>query len=533
MSEKTRLRRDELKDLVLGAGMELLHEDGLGAKTAPIGYVDAFRWLEEHHSISVSRAQVHRRIWNSLDDYRQDLILAIASYTPGHSYVATVEALEENLSDLDLSGTSTEERTKLVTDVAVDLTDTNAASLKSQGSIAAFDAIFVMYSLGNLDSAESTAVREAIIASNRSVMSRFITVYEYIADVFNASPGSEWGLKQPQGLELFSELISCLNHGASGRSAFEPSLQEMWIGGRNWSVEGLGAAALASHLAMIDNPAAEPRTPAPRPARDTTQDESGEAVDRAGSGRLDRETLRTLMIEAGVAVLVEQGFGHGAEHITYSRVFERLEVTHSLSVSRAQVHGRIWDSQNDFQLELLRLAALDRMSLHVGAIADSAAAEIANTDLNSENGTRLAMARSIRVGAAETLDVTIASTPWMLAQAVMAFHALNSDRRPIIGEALHETYENDIKAWASVFKSIAEVLDYQAHDWTQLSLDEACVMAARCVDVIADGVVARTRMMGETSTYRLDIAGDGPKDWNLLAIGCWCVVDFLASPRPS
>ncbi len=531
MSEKTRLRRDELKALVLDAGMELLYQDGLGAKTAPIGYVDAFRWLEEHHSISVSRAQVHRRIWDSLDDYRQDVILAIAGYTPGHSYIATVEALESSLKELQLEGTSTEERTTLITNIAADLTDTNAISLKTQGSIAAHDAVSVMYSLGNMDSAETTAVRDAIVDSTRSVMARFVSVYEYIAEVFNAAPGSAWGLDQPEGLAMFSELISCLNHGASGRSTFETSLQEMHIGGRSWSVEGLGAAALASHIAMIDGPRSSAQAGAPSPSHDVpTTIEPGSFAGEPPTGRLDRDTLRSLMIEAGVAVLVEQGFGHGAEQITYSRVFERVQAKHDLSISRAQVHGRIWGSQDDFQLELLRLATLDRMSLHIDAIAERAAEEITRTDLSATDGTRVAMARSIRVGAADTLAVTTGSTPWMLSQAVMAFHALNSDRSDVIGDALHQTYEHDINAWSTMFKTIAEVLDYEPHAWTGLTLDQACVIAARCVDVIADGVVARTRMMGETSTYRLAIAEDEPQEWNLLAIGCWCVVDFLAGP---
>ena len=105
MHEKQRLRRDELKSLMLAVGLELLLEDGLAAGTLPIGYADAFRWLHENRGLTVSRAQIHNRIWDSLDAYRLDVLLALLEYRPTRSVEQTrAEVLESVASLTSTSG---------------------------------------------------------------------------------------------------------------------------------------------------------------------------------------------------------------------------------------------------------------------------------------------------------------------------------------------------------------------------------------------------------------------------------------------
>ena len=65
--------------------------------------------------------------------------------------------------------------------------------------------------------------------------------------------------------------------------------------------------------------------------------------------RRSRKELRRLLVEAGTELLLEEGLGTGAEHLTFKRVFERLESTTGVRVTNASVIGRIWDSQDDFQ----------------------------------------------------------------------------------------------------------------------------------------------------------------------------------------
>ncbi len=69
--------------------------------------------------------------------------------------------------------------------------------------------------------------------------------------------------------------------------------------------------------------------------------------------RRTREELRRLLLEAGAHVLLEEGLGTGAEHLTFKRVYDKLEVTAGVRITNASVIGRIWDSQADFQDDLL------------------------------------------------------------------------------------------------------------------------------------------------------------------------------------
>jgi len=114
----------------------------------------------------------------------------------------------------------------------------------------------------------------------------------------------------------------------------------------------------------------------------------------------------------------------------------------------------------------------------------------------------------------------------------MAFHALNRNRKSDIGNALHDIYEEDIAGWANRFELVAAMIGYEARPWTGCTIGELSVIVARCVDVLSEGVIGRTRVQGAVSSY--EITTDGEKDrWSLLAIGVWCVVDFLAEPNRS
>ncbi|MBT8240397.1 MAG: hypothetical protein KJN63_04155, partial [Acidimicrobiia bacterium] len=233
--ERSRLRRDQLKSLVLDAGLELLHEDGLGAKTAPIGYADAFRWLDEHRSLTLSRAQVHRRIWNSLAEYRQDVLSEMVRVGwPGDVLDATVKDVAEVIMQLDVADADADARLQMLCELARLQTDRNADVLRNRHTIAAADAVFAMHSLGTDEKPGSAAVRKAIIESRTEILHGYTDLYERVARVFGATPGPNLGLGPEEGMRVYAEILSCLNQGAAGRSAFEPVLQEIPIGGDIW-----------------------------------------------------------------------------------------------------------------------------------------------------------------------------------------------------------------------------------------------------------------------------------------------------------
>lgn len=97
-----------------------------------------------------------------------------------------------------------------------------------------------------------------------------------------------------------------------------------------------------------------------------------------------RAELRDLLLDAGAALIERDGIGLELAEITYGSVFDHLETTQGVRVTRASVHKRIWPSQRAFQLEVLAEAVRrwdggddepDVPSMLLDALADPEAGE--------------------------------------------------------------------------------------------------------------------------------------------------------------
>lgn len=75
------------------------------------------------------------------------------------------------------------------------------------------------------------------------------------------------------------------------------------------------------------------------------------------NARRSRDQLRGIVLEAAADLLAQAGPGLGLENVTYARVFQHLEEHEGVRVTAASVHERIWQSQTDFQVDVMRHAA--------------------------------------------------------------------------------------------------------------------------------------------------------------------------------
>lgn len=69
--------------------------------------------------------------------------------------------------------------------------------------------------------------------------------------------------------------------------------------------------------------------------------------------RRSRDELRTLMIDAGCELVAERGLAFDPPTLNYATVFDHLAATRGIRLHRSQVHGRIWNSQEDFRIEVV------------------------------------------------------------------------------------------------------------------------------------------------------------------------------------
>ena len=67
--------------------------------------------------------------------------------------------------------------------------------------------------------------------------------------------------------------------------------------------------------------------------------------------RRSREELREIVLEAGRDVLLSEGLGTGAEHLSFKRVLSHVERTRGIRVTNASVIGRIWVDMADYQAD--------------------------------------------------------------------------------------------------------------------------------------------------------------------------------------
>ena len=74
--------------------------------------------------------------------------------------------------------------------------------------------------------------------------------------------------------------------------------------------------------------------------------------DTAGAGRksrLARAELRSMLLEAALEILREEGLHTGSVNITFKRVSDRVRVRTGIQVTNGSVIKRIWENQAEFQ----------------------------------------------------------------------------------------------------------------------------------------------------------------------------------------
>ena len=89
----SRRSREELRQLMIDAGCDLLARRGLAFDPPSLTYANVFQHLETSRGIRLHRSQVHGRIWESQDHYRTDVVIeTINQVLPGSDEVDALVA---------------------------------------------------------------------------------------------------------------------------------------------------------------------------------------------------------------------------------------------------------------------------------------------------------------------------------------------------------------------------------------------------------------------------------------------------------
>ncbi len=92
-SKRSRRKKEELRRLVVEAGVELLFRDGLALKADSLSYASVFDHLEASRGITVHRSTVHGRIWPSQAAFRAEVLAEATNYGTAESLLTLKETM--------------------------------------------------------------------------------------------------------------------------------------------------------------------------------------------------------------------------------------------------------------------------------------------------------------------------------------------------------------------------------------------------------------------------------------------------------
>ena len=245
--------------------------------------------------------------------------------------------------------------------------------------------------------------------------------------------------------------------------------------------------------------------------------------------RRTREELQDLILEAGREVLLSEGLGTGAEHLTFKRVLARVEETTGIRVTNASVIRRIWDNQEEFQLEVIRSVVNDQVEFRFQLTSRAFNEAIAMVDLGSLESRRASLGELIRVTCDEYIEAacTSAAAVELALSTYMSVNLHTSAGSPLAGPFRSMT-ERQTEQYTALYQAGLDLVGWRVKPGLNMA------DGAATVSVLAEGLLVR--MMAEPGVLAT-IPQIRPLDgvtveWSLLAIGMNQIVEFFAEPDP-
>lgn len=238
----------------------------------------------------------------------------------------------------------------------------------------------------------------------------------------------------------------------------------------------------------------------------------------APRARRTRQQLQSLLVEEGVALLLERGLEGGAAHITLNEVLERVEHRRGERVTRASVYSRIWDSQSEFQQDLLLGAASTFPSGETEPTRVAALHAIAAADTSTPAARAAALREVCRVAGDAHVGELGQSRAWQIWVGVWALTVSTPDDKDdlVLGPAIEVGHHRAVEALQKVLVEIIGLLRYQVRAPFQIEHFTMSVAA------LAEGLALRDRFGPAVSVVDDDVsfaASDQTRTRSLFSVG--------------
>jgi hypothetical protein len=252
--------------------------------------------------------------------------------------------------------------------------------------------------------------------------------------------------------------------------------------------------------------------------------------------KLTRDELRSLLLETGRILLIEEGMGTGVDHLTFKRVFDRVEADTGRRLSNASVIRRVWDNLADYQADVLvTIATQDGLGEFESTFA-ALIPVLASMDLSTPEARDRSLREACRVGGSANITVLLESPDWWLWITVwslaMADIRPGDDDREIgrrqrLRDALSEGYESVTGMWEDAYTAL--VASFGLRPRPPLTVRQFTV----AIGALAEGCSLRQRLdPGMVDIMRPTGPGGGMQAWTLFGLALEALVHQFFEPDP-
>jgi len=251
--------------------------------------------------------------------------------------------------------------------------------------------------------------------------------------------------------------------------------------------------------------------------------------------KLTRDELRSLLLETGRTLLIEEGMGTGVDNLTFKRVFDRVAADTGRRISNASVIRRVWENLADYQADVLvTIAAQDGLGEFEGTFA-AMTPVLASMDVSTPEARDRSLREACRVGGTANITVLLDSPDWWLWISVWSLAMADAradddqrvDRQQRIRDALSEGYESVTSMWENAYTGLVGTFGLRPR--SPLTVRQFTV----AIGALAEGCSLRQRLdPGMVDILRPTGPGGEEQAWTVFGLGLEALVHQFFEPDP-
>jgi hypothetical protein len=274
---------------------------------------------------------------------------------------------------------------------------------------------------------------------------------------------------------------------------------------------------------------------------DNTTDDGGlgdqpaeEVQGEAASGRRTREDLKELVLNAGVEVLERDGLGLSIGSLTYAKVFAYIQENYGITVSRASVHERIWESRDEFRNAVVARAMAYSSTEVLEPVTENLNELLGGLELSTRDGRDQAVRDLLRHALSLNWEFAMGSTAARRQIAVKAMCLTEAD--PDLVDRVRSVLQAQLEArrddFTGRFRAAIEAFRLEVNPALGLTADEALFLVERQVSRLAAATMLDAAVEpDEPQTVTVTTPGAQPEEWTPMMLSVYAMISFIFHER--